>query len=103
VSLAPTALGSPVTGSWRYWTATSVIAAEGAVGGAMDLLHLPPFFPVLLDLGYPAYLATILGIANSGPNPQARATRGRPARSRTTNDGQGRAAMNGYGVDDTVG
>ena len=29
----------------------------------MDLLHLPPFFPVLLDLGYPAYLATILGIA----------------------------------------
>lgn len=63
MSLAPTALGSPVTGSWRYWTATSVIAAEGAVGGAMDLLHLPPFFPVLLDLGYPAYLATILGIA----------------------------------------
>jgi DoxX-like protein len=29
----------------------------------MDLLHLPPFFPVLLDLGYPAYLASILGVA----------------------------------------
>jgi uncharacterized membrane protein YphA (DoxX/SURF4 family) len=63
MSLAPTALRPAVIATWPYWTATAVIAIEGAVGGAMDLLHLPPFFPVLLDLGYPAYLATILGIA----------------------------------------
>ena len=31
----------------------------------MDLLRLPPFFPVLIDLGYPAYLAGILGLAKT--------------------------------------
>lgn len=44
-----------------YWTTTAVLASECVVGGAMDLLRLPPFFPQLTELGYPAYLATILG------------------------------------------
>jgi uncharacterized membrane protein YphA (DoxX/SURF4 family) len=46
-----------------YWTLTAVVVAECLIGGAMDLLRLPPFFPVLIDLGYPAYLASILGLA----------------------------------------
>jgi len=29
----------------------------------MDLLRLPPFYPMMIDLGYPSYLATILGTA----------------------------------------
>lgn len=46
-----------------YWTATAVIVTESLVGGAYDLLRLDPFFPMLAQLGYPAYLATILGTA----------------------------------------
>jgi uncharacterized membrane protein YphA (DoxX/SURF4 family) len=39
------------------------VVAECLVGGAADLLRLDPFFPLLTQLGYPAYLATILGTA----------------------------------------
>jgi hypothetical protein len=46
-----------------YWAITAVVVGECAIGGAMDLLHLPPFYPVMITLGYPGYLATILGIA----------------------------------------
>jgi hypothetical protein len=46
-----------------YWTTTGIIVAESLVGGAFDLFRLPPFFPTLTQLGYPAYLATILGTA----------------------------------------
>ena len=46
-----------------YWAATLPIVAEALTGGAYDLLRLPPFFPLLAQLGYPAYLATILGAA----------------------------------------
>jgi hypothetical protein len=46
-----------------YWAATAVVVAECLVGGAYDLLRLEPFFPLLIQLGYPAYLATILGTA----------------------------------------
>jgi uncharacterized membrane protein YphA (DoxX/SURF4 family) len=46
-----------------YWTFTVVVCAECAVGGVMDLLRLPPFYPMLRELGYPGYLATILGVA----------------------------------------
>jgi len=46
-----------------YWTVTAVVTAECVVGGVMDVLRLPPFFPQLIALGYPAYLATILGVA----------------------------------------
>jgi len=57
----------PVAASRRrtgaYWATTAVVVGECAVGGAMDLLRLPPFYPVMIDLGYPAYLATIMGTA----------------------------------------
>ena len=46
-----------------YWITTAVVVAECLVGGAYDLLRLEPFFPLLTQLGYPAYLATILGAA----------------------------------------
>jgi hypothetical protein len=46
-----------------YWAVTTVVVGECAVGGTMDLLRMPPFYPVLIDLGYPAYLSTILGTA----------------------------------------
>lgn len=46
-----------------YWTATGIMLAESAVGGIYDLARQPPFYPILIDLGYPAYLATILGSA----------------------------------------
>jgi uncharacterized membrane protein YphA (DoxX/SURF4 family) len=50
-------------GSRGYWLVTAVVVGESAIGGLLDLLRAPPFFPVLIDLGYPAYLATIMGIA----------------------------------------
>ena len=46
-----------------YWVTTAVVVAECLVGGAADVLRLDPFFPLLTQLGYPAYLATILGTA----------------------------------------
>ncbi|MCW3816036.1 DoxX family protein [Micromonospora sp. DR5-3] len=42
---------------------TAMVAGECAVGGAMDLLRMAPFYPVMIDLGYPSYLATIMGAA----------------------------------------
>lgn len=57
------AVRPPAASLISYWTLTAVVVAECLVGGAMDLLRRPPFFPVLLELGYPAYLATILGLA----------------------------------------
>ncbi|SDT18962.1 DoxX family protein [Actinopolymorpha singaporensis] len=51
---------------WRpgvYWTATALVVGECAIGGAMDLLRMPPFYPVMIELGYPSYLATIMGTA----------------------------------------
>jgi uncharacterized membrane protein YphA (DoxX/SURF4 family) len=49
---------------WRilYWIATAFIAGTAAVSGAMDILHLPPLFGIMLHLGYPAYFGAILGI-----------------------------------------
>jgi uncharacterized membrane protein YphA (DoxX/SURF4 family) len=46
-----------------YWAVTAIVVGECAVGGAMDLFRMPPFYPMLVELGYPSYLATILGVA----------------------------------------
>ena len=46
-----------------YWLVTAVVAGECAIGGALDLLKAPPFYPVLIGLGYPGYLAAIMGTA----------------------------------------
>lgn len=49
--------------SVAYWPITAIVVSECVVGGTMDLLRLPPFYGMLIDLGYPGYLATILGTA----------------------------------------
>ena len=46
-----------------YWAATAAIVGECAVGGVMDLLRMAPFYPMMIDLGYPGYLADIMGPA----------------------------------------
>jgi hypothetical protein len=46
-----------------YWATTAIVVGECAVGGAMDLFRMAPFYPMLVDLGYPSYLSTILGSA----------------------------------------
>lgn len=44
-----------------YWVATVFVAGNAAAAGTMDILHVEPFFGVLLRLGYPAYFSSILG------------------------------------------
>jgi len=46
-----------------YWAVTAVVIGEAAIGSTMDLLRMAPFYPVLIELGYPGYLSTILGAA----------------------------------------
>jgi uncharacterized membrane protein YphA (DoxX/SURF4 family) len=46
-----------------YWAATIALLAESFIGGVADLLHLDPYFAALQQLGYPDYLATLLGAA----------------------------------------
>ncbi|HEY3557601.1 MAG TPA: DoxX family protein [Kribbella sp.] len=46
-----------------YWTTTAIVVGECAVGGTMDLFRMAPFYPLLIDLGYPSYLSAILGTA----------------------------------------
>jgi len=50
-------------GPRAYWLTTAIVAGECAVGGVLDLLKAPPFYPVMIELGYPGYLATIMGTA----------------------------------------
>lgn len=45
-----------------YWAATGLVALAFAFGGALDLARTPEVEAGLARLGYPAYLATILGI-----------------------------------------
>jgi len=45
-----------------YWVTTLLIAAEFMVGGIMDILRLPPFFSIMVHLGYPAYFSFIIGV-----------------------------------------
>jgi hypothetical protein len=47
----------------RYWVVTGIVVAECSIGGTMDLLRLPPFYPTMIELGYPGYLSPILGAA----------------------------------------
>src|SRR5947209_2385449 len=45
-----------------YWLATAVTAAAYLAIGTADPLHMPAMIAGLAQLGYPLYLATILGI-----------------------------------------
>lgn len=46
-----------------YWAVTTIVVGECVIGGAMDLFRMAPFYPAMIALGYPGYLATILGLA----------------------------------------
>lgn len=45
-----------------YWATTGLTAAAFAAGGVMDLLRGPDVVAGMEHLGYPAYLASILGV-----------------------------------------
>lgn len=45
-----------------YWAATGLVALAFAFGGALDLARTPEMEAGLARLGYPAYVATILGL-----------------------------------------
>lgn len=45
-----------------YWAATSLVALAFAAGGAMALSGAPPALESMAKLGYPAYLASLLGV-----------------------------------------
>jgi uncharacterized membrane protein YphA (DoxX/SURF4 family) len=63
MTTAPTATTSRGGRTVAYWIITAVVVAECVIGGAMDLFRMAPFYPAMIALGYPGYLATILGIA----------------------------------------
>jgi uncharacterized membrane protein YphA (DoxX/SURF4 family) len=44
-----------------YWIATALLIAVLLLGGVMELLHAAPVMQTLSALGYPAYVASILG------------------------------------------
>src|SRR5215470_5391256 len=45
-----------------YWISTLVLAAVLLLGGVMDVLRAPPVVQAIAGLGYPVYLASILGV-----------------------------------------
>jgi uncharacterized membrane protein YphA (DoxX/SURF4 family) len=45
-----------------YWISTVLLAAVLLLGGVMDVLRAPPVVQTIVALGYPAYLASILGV-----------------------------------------
>jgi uncharacterized membrane protein YphA (DoxX/SURF4 family) len=45
-----------------YWISTVLLAAVLLMGGVMDVLRAPPVVQAITALGYPAYLASILGV-----------------------------------------
>jgi hypothetical protein len=63
MTMASTTAARGLGRATAYWIITGAVVAECAIGGTMDLLHIAPFYPALIDLGYPSYLATILGTA----------------------------------------
>ena len=52
----------PVYKQISYWLFTTLLAAWLLAGGIFDVFHLPAANAILQALGYPAYLATILGV-----------------------------------------
>jgi hypothetical protein len=50
------------TASIVYWVATLYVVVTSLWAGVIDVLHAPPLFELLLELGYPAHVATVLGV-----------------------------------------
>lgn len=45
-----------------YWIVTGLLVAELLVGGLWDVAHTRHVVEVVMQLGYPAYILTILGV-----------------------------------------
>jgi DoxX-like protein len=45
-----------------YWVTTALVAAEMGVGGVWDVLRIPYVRTILGHLGYPLFLAVIMGV-----------------------------------------
>ena len=45
-----------------YWATTGLVAAAFAFGGVMDVMKGPDVLAGMAHLGYPAYLAPLLGV-----------------------------------------
>jgi uncharacterized membrane protein YphA (DoxX/SURF4 family) len=63
MTTAPTATTPRLGRAVAYWVITAAVVGECVIGGAMDLFRMAPFYPAMIALGYPGYLATILGVA----------------------------------------
>jgi hypothetical protein len=63
MTAAPTTTPRRHRRTTAYWVVTALVVGEAAVGGTMDLFRMPPFYTIMIDLGYPSYLATILETA----------------------------------------
>jgi hypothetical protein len=46
-----------------YWAATAPVLLETAVGAEWDLARIPYVREIIIHLGYPLYLLTIIGVA----------------------------------------
>src|SRR5262245_53542163 len=44
-----------------YWVTTAILVLGGVAGGAAQLTHQPANVEAIREIGYPAYLATIVG------------------------------------------
>lgn len=63
MTVAPAATTARRGRTIAYWAITGIVGGESVLGGGTDLLRAAPFYPAMLALGYPSYLATILGVA----------------------------------------
>lgn len=45
-----------------YWVVTVLVAAENLLGGAWDVLRTPYVSKIMVDLHYPLYVLTIIGV-----------------------------------------
>ena len=44
-----------------YWTTTALLAAALVFGGVLDLVRVPAIVAGFAHLGYPLYVATLIG------------------------------------------
>ncbi len=45
-----------------YWIVTALVAAENLLGGTWDVLRIPYVSNIMVDLHYPLYVLTIIGV-----------------------------------------
>jgi hypothetical protein len=61
-AVSPIAALTPSRASAGYWVGTLFVTLTALVAGTADILHAQPLYGMLLQLGYPGYFATLLGL-----------------------------------------